>query len=206
MAPAPPFLAEDGPEDTEAEIMRAAYAALCEHGYADLTIERIGEEFPKSNSLVYRHYDGKDDLLVALLESMLDHFEGREPCDGADGPRERLETLLDRAVTPPSGEDAEFESALVELRGQAPHNEDYRRHFTRADRVFRAGIAETIRRGIDQGVFREVDPDRTATVLFALLDGLRLQRATTDDGVDGEAVRAELDAYVEARLLADDTE
>lgn len=34
----------DSPEGTREEIMRATRLALCEHGYADLTIQRIVEE------------------------------------------------------------------------------------------------------------------------------------------------------------------
>ncbi|MEF8774483.1 MAG: helix-turn-helix domain-containing protein, partial [Halobacteriales archaeon] len=52
-------------EDTDEALMAATYRALCEHGYADLTIQQIGAEFEKSTSLLYHHYDGKDELLVA---------------------------------------------------------------------------------------------------------------------------------------------
>ena len=65
----------EAPEGTREEIMRATYLALCEHGYASLTIQRISDEFPKSKSLIYHHYDGKDDLLIDFLEFVLERFE-----------------------------------------------------------------------------------------------------------------------------------
>ncbi|ELZ53713.1 MULTISPECIES: TetR/AcrR family transcriptional regulator [Halorubrum] len=80
------------PSDTRQAILGAAFRALCEHGYANVTIKRIGDEFDKSQSLVYHHYDGKDDLLLDLLEYLLDQFEASI----ADG----------SATDPPEGEEA----------------------------------------------------------------------------------------------------
>lgn len=41
------FLEE--PQTTREEILRATYRTLCEYGYADLTVQRIGAHFEKSN-------------------------------------------------------------------------------------------------------------------------------------------------------------
>jgi AcrR family transcriptional regulator len=68
-------LFDDEPADTREAIMQATYRALRAHGYARLTIQRIGDEFPKSKSLLYHHYDGKDDLLLEFLSYMLDWRE-----------------------------------------------------------------------------------------------------------------------------------
>ena len=70
------------PSNTRQAILGAAFRALCEHGYANVTIQRIGDEFDKSPSLVYHHYDGKDDLLIDLLGFLLDEFEA-SIADGA---------------------------------------------------------------------------------------------------------------------------
>ncbi|TKX70207.1 TetR/AcrR family transcriptional regulator [Halorubrum sp. SP9] len=74
------------PSDTRQAILGAAFRALCEHGYADVTIQRIGDEFDKSPSLVYHHYDGKDDLLIDLMGYLLDEFEA-SIADGAAAER-----------------------------------------------------------------------------------------------------------------------
>jgi len=122
------------PSDTRQAILGAAFRALCEHGYANVTIKRIGDEFDKSPSLVYHHYDGKDDLLIDLLEYLLDEFEasiadgsaaespgGEEQSAGsdADAPseippeevfdrsaREQLDGYLTAAVDPKSLDEA----------------------------------------------------------------------------------------------------
>lgn len=203
MGPNDPFPGDA--DDTQTAMMQATYDALCKHGYADLTIQRIGDEFPKSKSLIYQHYDGKDELLVEFLAYMLDHFEADIPRDDSTDAHDRLRTVIDHILAPTIDEERyEFTSAMIELRGQAPHDEAFRDQFTENDRVFRARFEEIIRTGIDQGVFREVDPERVAEFVLTTIHGVMLQRVTTDEEVDIRAVRHELKAYLDARLLREE--
>jgi len=162
------------PSDTRQAILGAAFRALCEHGYANVTIKRIGDEFDKSPSLVYHHYDGKDDLLIDLLEYLLDEFEASiadgstaesPDCDAAvagegteiapetvfdRSPREQLDGYLTAAVDPDSlneeyAPDARFVTVMNELRSQAANDEAYREHFDRSDRVFGEYLKRIVR-------------------------------------------------------------
>ena len=194
-------------DDTEGALMAATYRALCKHGYADLTIQKIGAEFEKSNSLLYHHYEGKDDLLVEFLEYMLERFETEVPFEEVDDPRAKLQRLLDYVLAPdPDEERHEFTSAMTELRAQAAHNRAYREAFTRHDEFFHDGLASMIREGIEQGSFRAVDPDRMASFVQTTFNGVMLQRATTDpdDGVPVEDVQREIEAVLETRLVRED--
>jgi len=191
------------PSDTQTAIMKATFDALVAYGYAGLTIDRIGEFFPKSKSLLYHHYEGKDDLLLDFLERLIESREAEfSPREDVDA-RTRLERLLEGiAASEMSDADRGFSRALVELRAQAAHDEDYREHFTRSDQFFREWIADIVRDGIEEGVFREVDPEQVAATIHVLAGGILTERVTSDDP-QVEAVRAELDAYVQARLLAE---
>lgn len=192
------------PEDTHTEMMRATYDALRTHGYADLTVQRIGDEFAKSKSLIYQYYDGKDDLLVGLLEFLLERFEASVPDREYEDAHEQLLDLLDHAL-PESvhSERHEFASAMTELRAQAPHDAAYREQFTRTDRFVHDSIAGIVREGVDEGVFRDVDPDEVASFVLTTIHGARNRRVTTDDAVVG-AVRRELTEYVRVRLLVEE--
>ena len=190
--------------DTRGAIMEATYRALCEHGYADLTIQRIGDEFPKSKSLLYHHYESKDALLLDFLAYMLEHFETSVPREEHPDAATHLQAVLDHVLPDELDEDRrEFTSAMVELRAQAAHDPEYREHFTRSTRFFHDRFTAIVEEGIEGGVFRDVDPDRVASLLLATIDGARLQRVTTDDDVGTTAVREELREYVETRLRAD---
>jgi len=201
MSRTPPFLAD--PADTREEIMGAVYRALCTHGYANLTIQLIADEFAKSKSLLYHHYDGKDDLLLDFLEFMLERFEERIPFPEGEDVAAHLDTFVDRMLVTPMPEDyREFSQAMVELRAQAAHDDEYRDYFTRSDRLFRRQIARILRAGIDRGAVRDVDPDRTAATIHALIIGAMTQRVTTDDETTAD-VRAELDRYLRECVYRD---
>jgi AcrR family transcriptional regulator len=196
-----PFGGDDG-DDTRTEILRATYEALTEHGYENLTIERIGERFPKSKSLIYQHYESKDDMIIALLGFLLDHLEAQLPKSTAGTPHDALENVLNFALAPGlEAEHAELRDVLIEVRGQAPHNGAIREYFTTNDRAIRRGLSDIVSRGIDEGIYRQVDPDGVADFILTAMNGHSLQRATTEDIADVASVRAELDAYLEARLL-----
>ncbi|PSQ42055.1 TetR family transcriptional regulator, partial [Halobacteriales archaeon QS_9_68_42] len=55
------------PEETRERITNATYRALCDHGYAALTMQDIADECDCSKSLLHYHFDTKEDLLVELL-------------------------------------------------------------------------------------------------------------------------------------------
>ncbi len=194
MTDPPSFLRN--PADTREAIMKATYDALCNHGYSDLTIQRIGDEFPKSKSLLYHHYDSKDALLLDFLEFMLDRLEEQVPTQPDGGAEEHIQEIVDRTFDPGGfSADGDFPRALVELRAQAAHDEDYREHFTRSDRFIRQHVAYVIQSGIEQGVFQDVDPEETAALFQVVFVGAMTQRETSgDDNMD--AARASFERYV----------
>jgi AcrR family transcriptional regulator len=197
----PPFL--DDSADTQEEILKATYAALCKHGYSDITIQRIGDEFPKSKSLLYHHYDGKDDLLRELLDYMIEQAEEMIPWDQTTGAEERIDVIVDHMF---GAEDIwgneNFSRALVELRAQAAHDDQYREHFTRSDRFVRKAIESIVRSGVEDGTFQAVDPAETAALFQVMGTGTMTQRVTNDDPALEEC-RSEFERYVRDCLLAE---
>lgn len=187
--------------DTCDDIMAATYRALCEHGYAAVTTQDIADEASVSTAALHYHYDGKDDLLVDFLEFLLERFERVHDLRSGATADERLANLFDSVLGDADAGRSDFLAVMVELRAQAAHDEAYREHFDRSDRLIRERIAAIVRAGVGDGTFRDVDPDAVATFLKTTLDGAMVAAATTDRA-DHEAVRAELDAYVRDRLLA----
>jgi AcrR family transcriptional regulator len=194
----------DEPLETREAIMLATYRALCEHGYADLTIDRIDSEFPKSKSLLYHHYDSKDDLLVDFLEYLLTILpENLAPAD-VDGPRARLDAIIAYVLdSNPERPDDDFHGAVMELRAQAVNDVDYREHFTRSDAGFQARIETLLRDGFAGGVFQEHDTTAAAAFIHTILLGAIEKRVTSDDP-DLDAVRGELESYLDAVVYATD--
>jgi AcrR family transcriptional regulator len=190
----------DAPDETRSDIMRATYVALTKHGYADLTIQCIADEFDKSKSLLYHHYDGKDAILLDFLRFLTDRFEAEMDATGEAEPRQRLEEFFDRMMPVTVDEQRyAFDRVLVELRAAAAHDPAFRETFTETDHVLRDRLADILRAGMRSGDFREGDPVRISEFLLATVLGTLTGRATSNDGwVDH--IRQELDAHVEARL------
>jgi hypothetical protein len=76
-------------------------------------------------------------------------------------------------------------------------------------RQWRATVAEVIRRGIAQGVFREVDPEFSALRLTALIDGLAAQVLAAApygsppyDGTGPDDMHAALITHIDTELSA----
>lgn len=183
-------------DDTREEILAATYRALCEHGFADLTMQAIADEAGVSKSLLHYHYDTKQDLVVAFLDSFVERFEAEMADLDAEDPAERLDHIVDRLVFGrEDGDQTDFGRAFLELRAQAPHEPAYREQLARNEAFLRDVLVDTIEDGIEAGVFRDVDAERTARLLRAAMDGARSQHVTLGDDTR-EVVREALDDHV----------
>lgn len=203
-----PFAGE--PADTHERIMQATFETIQEYGFAGLSIQRIAENADLSKSSFYHFFDDKDDLLLAFLDTMLALYG--DPLEGIENNPEPLDALwayvdfglyglADGSLPPVEGEvDVQSGRPYVELRSQGTYDEDYRERFTDMDGSMHERLSRVIERGIEAGVFCEVNTDRTAEFLLTVMLGSLFRRATADS-VDVDAIREELEAFVHARLL-----
>jgi AcrR family transcriptional regulator len=181
--------------DTRQAIMRATYRALCEHGYADLSMQDIADELDKSRSLLHYHYDTREDLLLSFVDNLVGWIDARLDETDVTDPRARLLEYVDHFVVgPDDDEQRDFVVALFELRMQAVHNEAFREKLARHYRKNVEAAASIIEEGIESGVFRPVDPDETAEAIYNAIEGARFYQVVL--GADGAARRMQ-DALLE---------
>ncbi|MXV62159.1 TetR family transcriptional regulator [Natronorubrum sp. JWXQ-INN-674] len=199
----------DGPVDTEEAIMQATYRALCTHGYANLTMQAIADEFDKTKGVIHYHYDTKEALLVAFLEYLLDAFEQHIAVEG-DDPVERLETLIDTLLFGPPERTTfdhwELTTAMLEIRSEAPHNAEFRRQWSRNYETVVAMVVAIVEDGIETGVFRDVDPEQVAMLLLVSINGARIYQVTLERDDVAEVTRAGLEAIIHEWLCEDEAE
>lgn len=189
---------------TEVAIMEATYEALSTYGYADLTIQRIADAFPKSKSLLYYHYDDKEAILRAFLDWLVDEFradfERNFKSDLDDDPRATLEALVDQLLpTELTEEERTFRVAIFALQSRAAHDPAYAERFTELFASIEAALATVVEHGVEQGAFRAVAPDRTARLLLAVASGGVTWTLSTEPAV-AAGVRDALNAYLEREL------
>ncbi|WP_339103557.1 TetR/AcrR family transcriptional regulator [Haloterrigena salinisoli] len=190
-------------EDTVDDLMEATYRALCERGYAELTMQDIAAESDRSKGTLHYHFDGKGDLLESFLGFLLDRFEDRLETIPGETPAERLHGLFDELLTP-ADEDAaeEFRTAILEIKAQSPYDEAYRERLTEFDRTMHDRIAAVVEAGIEDGAFRaDVDPDETAAFLVTVFHGAQTRAAAVDRSL--ERTRRYVHEYIDGLRVAD---
>ncbi|MFC6989047.1 TetR/AcrR family transcriptional regulator [Haloplanus sp. GCM10025708] len=182
------------------EIMRATYRALREHGYADLTIKRIADEYGKSTAAVHYYYDTKDELLAAFLDYLLERFVDEIQDVETTDPERRLSLLLDRLLVD-AEEHRDLLIAILEMRSQAPYKEAFRERFQQNDEYVRYMLKAVINHGIDEGAFDDVDADRVARSLMTIVDGARTRTVVLGEADALATGRRTATEYVDATLL-----
>ena len=196
--------------DTREAIMHATYKALCEHGYADLTIQKIADEFEMTTAVLHYHYDTKEDLLAAFLEWVLNEYTDRIDVSNIEDPQDRLLALIDELLLgldddetsgPPFDRGRAFNTALLEMRGQAARREPFREQFTANYNLVKEMIISTINDGIEQGVFREADAEQVATLVLAAMLGGRAYDVSLFHEGSATAVREAIEELLVKELL-----
>ncbi|MFB6121632.1 MAG: TetR/AcrR family transcriptional regulator [Halobacteriaceae archaeon] len=188
--------------DTEAsdEILGATYRALCKHGHADLTMQRIADESSLSTAAFHYHFDTKADLLDAFLEHLIDQFEDDLACESSD-PGVRLRAFLDAVFDPAASaadRDSDFPVALYEIKARSPYQQTYRARLVEMDRRMHEVLASAVRDGVEAGRFDEADPDEVARFVVTLINGAHSRQVAL--GEDPETTRALVEDYLERRL------
>jgi len=192
---------------TDDEIMDATFAALCKHGYADLTMQSIADEFGKSKSLLHYHYDSKEDLIVSFMEDLLEGFLAEFDENSDADPLDQLLRMADVVVqgTDEGEGPDDVHMALLGLRAQAPYDAALRDQLVTNDVHIRELIADIVRTGVEQGQFREdVDPEQFAAVFRSAIEGAQSHDVILGDDAPTETALSGIEELLIERLLVED--
>lgn len=85
-----------GISERQFEIVEAAGRILSASGVSGLTIKNLAKEMGFSESALYRHFTGKEDIIIAMLNYLAKNMDERLQAvlSGDLGPKERLEALF----------------------------------------------------------------------------------------------------------------
>ena len=193
-------------DETTEDIVEATYCALCECGYAGLTMQDIADRTDASKSSLHYHYDTKHDLLLAFLDHLFESFADRFGADEEGDPLDRLAAVVDEALDEADDEDRrDFRTAMLEIKAQAPYDEQFRERLTEFDNHIRECIRGIVADGVESGVFRaDANPEEVAKFFATVFDGAHTRAISTDEPLSG--ARRSLAEYVERDLLAEDVD
>ena len=157
------------PQDTYESLMRATFRAVQKHGYANLRMKHIGEEFEKSYQLVHHYYGGKDELISALFEHLLTTYRQDLTVPKDASGEEKLNLLIDHFLYGPEIEyfdHREFMSVIFDLQAQARFHPNQQRILNEYLRRIEAVVMDAIEDGVRDGSFREVNVELSASAIW----------------------------------------
>lgn len=155
-------------------VLAAVLEELGEVGHSRFTIESVAGRCGVGKSTIYRHWDGKDDLIIDAMETL-----NTQPAPELGGPpRERIRQLLThltRAIT--HGTLGAATPALIEA---AERDVPMREHFHAYTRTRRQALVDAVTACVDAGIVDEdVDPELAAYALAGAVFYARLMTPTS---------------------------
>ena len=168
---------------TEKEIMEATYRAFCRHGYADLSIQKIADEFEKGKSLIYYHFDDKEDLMLSFLDHMMEKADIEER---KENPGEEIDHIIEKALGIEDEEQWRFQKAFQEFRIQAQHNEKFQEKFRQADEIFLEKVTAVMQ---EAGAEK---PETAAEIFISMIEGTISRKVSTGDRKGLEKLKKEI--------------
>jgi len=149
-------------------------------GNVDPRVSEIVREAGLSNQAFYRHFKGKDELLLAILDdgtrTLVSYLEHR--MDGAATAIERVRAWVEGVVTQATNPDGAYAS-----RPFASHHGRLAERFP-AEISDLAGLLSkplltALRAARDAGEFPDIDPERDADAIYQLAVGWLQRRLVT---------------------------
>ncbi|MFP3992508.1 TetR/AcrR family transcriptional regulator [Streptomyces sp. E11-3] len=186
------------------QIVRATVRLIAERGFHAVRVSDIAEACATSTAAIHYHFPGRDDLLEAAVRWCMDEDTARraariaEAHDVADELRQLIELQ-----TPYTAQQRWQWSVWLDLWAEAARSTAVGRLHVEYYAQWRATVADVIARGVADGAFRPVDPERAALQLTALIDGLATQVLATapgEPGTSAEDMHSALLAYVDGTL------
>ena len=180
----------DAPDARE-RILKAATELIASDGIDEVRIARVANRARASTALVHHYFSTREELLAqALLQSFelaADERFGAGPA-AAGSATEGLAIAIDECLPTPGEGEREW-VLWVELWLRATREPDLRPVAGRMYESYREWVARVIRRGVESGEFREVDPDEVADLAMALFDGLGVRALIRDPAMSLDRAR-----------------
>ncbi|MEV5610605.1 TetR/AcrR family transcriptional regulator [Streptomyces sp. NPDC052225] len=186
------------------QIVRATVRLIAEHGFHAVRVADIARACATSTAAIHYHFPGRADLLEAAVRWCMDEDTARRAAllADADDAAAELRQLIE-LQTPRTAQQRVQWAVWLDLWAEAARSTTVGRLHAEYYRQWRETVADVVRRGVAQGVFRaEVDPGAAALALTALIDGLATQVLASGAGDGADAMHAALIAYVRSTILA----
>lgn len=186
-------------EETRTRIEQTAMRLFAEKGYDSTGVAEICQSAEVSKGAFYHHFPSKQELFLGLLGEWLQGVD-----QGLAGASREAASVPDALLAMAAQMREIFAAAdgrvqiFLEFWNQARHDPEIFRAFVAPFRRYQEFFAGIVRRGTEEGSFRQLDPQAAGLALVALAVGMIVQGvlepgAAAWDQVTREAVRLLMD-------------
>lgn len=151
------------------QIREAAFRVFSLKGYHNTTMEDIACEAGVSKGTCYQYFGGKEDVFIATIEASLREVmeEGEKAAAGVRGSMEKIAARGAAFISRYQSLHFMIMGVIAEALGG---NERLKAKGSEFFRTVADFLAADIRSGIEQGIFRPVDPLRVAYALIGIAE------------------------------------
>lgn len=165
-------MAKHAPADVRRQqILEAALGCFAQQGYHQTRMDDIGKATGLSKGALYHHFKNKEAVFLGVFDDLnakLWHaWQEADTLVPDDAILSQGHLVLDSLLGVPG---------MIETWVEFLRHPESRSRFKDIYQLSRNRLAETVQRGIDEGVFRDCDPTVLGGTLTAIIEGLILQR------------------------------
>lgn len=191
-----PSLSEKAKGETRRQLLDAAEASFARRGYSGTSVSAIARAVGITSSAVYRHFDGKADILLTLVRERRLHVG----IDQAMKDTDALEPLAFAKMVS-SYVDTDMKNVrrlIVEIYGTALHDDQAAEYLAKSQAALRSTISDGLCRSREKGanISESVDTNLAADLLLVAAVGLSALEVINPDRVGDTTVKVLLEEAI----------
>lgn len=166
--------------ESKIRILDAAMRVFSKYGYAKANMRTIAKASNISIGGLYLYFKNKEDLYLTLMKSKMDDFDGKtmESVKDITDPAEAISAFMAMTLNY-----AKKHKELILLQGRElgfTFGLEMKRKFFKKQRRL---VEDIIKQGIRSGIFRKVNVQETAKVIFSVIRGFVLSIVVEADAL-----------------------
>lgn len=183
----------DVPSASKQAILDAAQTLLAVHGYAGLSMRELAAESGLAKATIYHHFQDKRDIFLNVLERDMQTVRSHIMAAAAaeSDPISRLSAVIRTYFGLMHERRTVIMHVLRELGDEEEKVRDFLCH--KRDQYF-SHLVLILQQGIDEGVFRPLNPEFTAISMVGMINAfivfrnLTIEDETTDSKAEDDIV------------------
>ena len=158
------------------QIVRATVDCITKHGYHNFSMQDVARTAGVSKGIIHYYFLNKDDLMMSVLDKVAGDIETIIAADmeSISSPIEKIKVFIAVAFDIVRST-KEYYQVNMDFWTQINQKKEVRQVISRHYAKFRDNCARVIEEGVQQGVFKQVNPQHQASLIIATVDGVSLQ-------------------------------